>query len=299
MKKVLVTGAQGYAGAAIASALAGAGHQVITAGRHRANDVQFDLLAPESIAALALPDDLAACVHVAAAHEVVCRNDPQQAMQANVVATRLLVERCKRAGVGQMIYLSTFHVYGQLAGQIDETTPVTPCNDYGLTHWLAEEVLRAAARQGGPAVHVLRPANLYGSPRAWPGFDRWTLAPFDFVRQAVRTGQITLLSDGSPRRDYVALETLGAAVLEALAGQAPPLRHLGGQSWSMAELARLAAQEVGALRARPVEVVLGSVRPQEGAYVFGSTHPAPAAPAQDMAAFLQALARHLILEQQA
>ncbi|MGH8817702.1 MAG: NAD-dependent epimerase/dehydratase family protein, partial [Achromobacter pestifer] len=191
-QRVLVTGANGYAGGAIAACLRARGMQVITAGRSGVNDLKLDLSDPRRVADLILPAGIDACVHAAAMHEVGCRADPQAANVVNVAGTRALLQACERAGVRRLAYVSTFHVYGSPAGLLDESTPPVPANDYGLTHLQAEQLFEWAARATGASVDILRPANLYGAPASWNGFDRWTLAPFDFCRQAVANGQIVL-----------------------------------------------------------------------------------------------------------
>lgn len=146
----------------------------------------------------------------------------------------------------------------------------------------------------GIAGHVLRPANLYGVPADWTRFDRWTLAPFDFVRQAVTTGRIRLLSDGSPVRSYVSLDALGRAVLGALAGRLPATTHLAGRVWSVLELANQAARAAEGVTGRAVAIETGPPAPAGSRWEFLSR----ALPAEDdrdgrrMDGFLQAVARH-------
>ncbi|GJG94154.1 NAD(P)-dependent oxidoreductase [Cupriavidus pauculus] len=266
MQTVLLTGASGYAGGAIRGGLRARGWKVLTAGRRPTDDVRFDLLHPESLAAL--PAGIDACVHAAAANEILCRQDPLAAYTANVTATRALAGRLREAGVKHVVYLSTFHVFGKPAGRLDEAAVPVPANDYGLTHLLAEQLLAAQDFR----TTILRPANLFGTPADWSTFDRWTLAPFDFTRQAVGEGALRLLSDGSPVRCYVSLDRLVVAVVQGLDLALPGLTHVSGQPWRMDALATLCAGVVAAAGGGEVPVSLGTNRPQEAAYTFGSAH---------------------------
>jgi len=257
MARVILTGASGYAGAAVLDALRADGIDVITAGRRSEDSIHLDLMDPQAIAGLRLPQ-ADACIHAAAAHEVGCRNDPVSAWTANVTATRALLTALGRASVGRVIYLSTFHVYGAPAGNIDEACQPVPATDYGMTHLVAEQMVRMHARQTATRSVVLRLTNLYGVPASWPTFDRWSLAPFDFARQAVRNGSIQLLSDGSPVRSYVSLEQMNLAIRAALVDQLPELTHVSGQPWTMGDLARLCAEVAGQTLGRTIDVNLGS-----------------------------------------
>lgn len=290
MQTVLLTGASGYLGGAIRHGLRAAGIRVMTAGRRADDDIAFDLLRPDSLPAL--PAGIDACIHAAAANEVLCRQDPLAAYTANVTATRALAGRLRDAGAGHVIYLSTFHVFGRPAGRLDEAAAPVPANDYGLTHLLAEQLLLAQPF----TTHILRPANLFGTPADWATFDRWSLAPFDFTRQAMREGALRLLSDGSPVRCYVSLDTLVAAVMAALRGELPCLTHVSGQPWRIDALAGLCARVAGAAGGREVPVALGTQRAQEAAYTFGSRHWAdePDIDGARMAGFVRAVANRLL-----
>lgn len=291
---VLVTGARGYAGGAIAQALRNAGHEVLTAGRGKQDTFPLDLTRPDEVRQLVLPRGISACFHAAAWHEVQCRYDPAGAYVANVAATRALMETTSAADVGRLVYVSTFHVFGRPSGNLREDTLAQPANDYGFSHRYAEDLVTRLFPAHGGQSHVLRPANLYGQPSDWARFDRWSLAPFDFVRQAVNSGCIRLLSDGTPIRNYTSVHALGAAALGCLDGQLGPLTHLPGRHWSMLELANLAAQACEQVTGRPVQVELGQACAPETAWTFQSSHwpTAQDADAIDMRAFLEAVARH-------
>lgn len=265
-----MTGASGYAGGAVAVALRAGGITVLTAGRRSADDLAFDLMRPERLSTQTFLQDVDVLVHAAALHEVLCRQDPVAAYTANVTATRALLESARAANVRRLIYVSTFHVFGSPQGRIDESRVPQPANDYGLTHLLAEQIFLTLAHAHQFEVSILRPANLFGTPAHWSDFNRWTLAPFDFVQQAVNNGQIVLRSDGAPVRNYVSLSHWGAAVLAAVRGELPETTHVAGQPWSMGALASLAAEAVESVIGKPVQVVRGEVGPVEASYEFCS-----------------------------
>ncbi|WP_258128667.1 NAD-dependent epimerase/dehydratase family protein [Achromobacter anxifer] len=291
-----MTGASGYAGGAIAARLRTLGVRVITAGRASTNDLKMDLTDPGSVAALPLPAGIDACVHAAAMHEVGCRADPQAAYVVNVAGTRAVLQACARAGIRRLAYVSTFHVYGRPAGSLDETTLAVPGNDYGLTHLQAEQLFEWAARASGASVDILRPSNLYGVPASWHGFARWTLAPFDFCRQAVQADKIVLHGQGTAMRNYLDVAQFADLVARRLQGAGVGLSHVAGTDWRIRDLAMLAAQQAGEVLRRDVPVLFGdALESAAPAYQFHSRHPQPRggdAPAS-MAAFLRATLTHL------
>ncbi len=295
--RVLMTGASGYAGGAIADVLRAAGITVLTAGRRPADDLAFDLMRPERLSTQTFPQDIDVVVHAAAVHEVLCRQDPVASYTANVTATRALLESSRKSSVRRLIYVSTFHVFGSLNGLIDESRAPQPVNDYGLTHLLSEQIFLTFAKAQQCEVSILRPANLFGMPTHWSDFNRWTLAPFDFVQQAVITGKIVLRTDGTPVRNYVSLSHLANSVLAAVSGESPEVTHVAGQPWSMRALASLAAKAVGSVIGKPVRVELGQPGSIEVSYIFCSNTAASELDEgqENMRSFLVEVARYMAM----
>ena len=250
--------------------LRAAGITVLTAGRRPADDLAFDLMRPERLSTQTFPQDIDVVVHAAAVHEVLCRQDPVGAYTANVTATRALLELARKSSVRRLIYVSTFHVFGSLNGLIDESRIPQPVNDYGLTHLLAEQIFLTFVQAHQFEVSILRPANLFGTPTHWSDFNRWTLAPFDFVQQGIVNREIVLHTDGTPVRNYVSLSHLATTVLAAVRGELTGVTHVAGQPWSIRALASLAAKAVGSVIGKPVSVVLGQPGSIEVSYTFCS-----------------------------
>lgn len=289
-RSVLVTGASGYAGGAIAAWLRRVGYRVVTAGRRAGDDIRIDLSRPGEVTATHLPADIDTCVHVAAAHEGICASDPALAESINVAGTAALLRAAEAAGIERLVYVSTFHVFGVPAGRVAERRAPTPRNAYGQTHWMAEQLFRAYAARRGGYVHILRPANLFGVPADWQTFNRWSLAPFDFARQAVRDGRIRLRSDGRQIRSYVSLDHLSRAVAAAIAGELPETTHVAGGHLRIGELAALCAEVAKNVAGEPVPLELGPPSADEPDYQFCSEYWPQEVDAGEMAAFL----RHLI-----
>lgn len=207
MKTLLLTGANGYLGRQYYSYYLKQGWEVIRLGRSSDNELRIDLENSDAILELDLSEiKVNRIVHCAAVNEVDIRCSMKATFAVNVVATRALAELAKKYHICEFIYISTFHVYGKQSGEISKDTPICPLNDYGLTHYLSEEILRTVLTHSETRVLCLRPTNVYGVPENIKEFNRWTLVPFEFVKDSVVYKRITLKSSGHQYRNFVAVE---------------------------------------------------------------------------------------------
>lgn len=170
--RVLVTGAAGFSGRAIARWLKAEGHEVIA--HHRASPLPADLSDGEVWRAdLAgeepLPGRLDAIVHTAAT---------SPATGGHVAAARMIRDnaeataRLAAAEAGLFVYLSSLSIHGRIDdATVTPDTPVTNPDAYGMTKLLGERVLaeRVRVERGGPALAIRLPAVIGGgAARNWP-----------------------------------------------------------------------------------------------------------------------------------
>jgi dihydroflavonol-4-reductase len=171
--KVLVTGATGFVGAAIARALLAAERQVrvlVRSGSDRGNlqrlpveTVDGDLADVGS-----LERALEGCTglfHAAADYRLGAR-DPTELYRTNVEGTRHILNAARAAGVGRIVYTSSVATMGIPADDSpgDERTPVAlgdMIGHYKRSKYLAEEVVRDAAR-AGLSVVIVNPSTPVG-----------------------------------------------------------------------------------------------------------------------------------------
>lgn len=142
------------------------------------------------------------CIHTASYNEHFQVNYAKDALLINALGTELLCQALARHGVGQLVYFSTFHVYGKSGGVIKESTSVSPINDYGLTHYFAEKYIEKHHRQSGLNYVILRLSNSYGCP-TFKDSDKWYLALNDLCHQAFQQQRIQLKSNGLATRDFI------------------------------------------------------------------------------------------------
>ena len=173
--KVLVTGANGFVGAAATAQLAQSGYQTMALSRHR--------LAPSSLGAHITPicgtfEDLAqwqqalagcdAVVHSAArVHQVQeASSDPlKDYRRVNVDHTLALARAAHNQGVKRFVFLSSIKVNGEQTAAHQPFLADDVCNPldpYGISKYEAEQALLQLATETGLEVVIIRPPLVYG-----------------------------------------------------------------------------------------------------------------------------------------
>ncbi len=171
--KILVTGASGFVGSAVARRALSEGHQVrvlVRPDSDRSNlqglDAQIiegDLTQPVSLKRAC--DECDALFHVAADYRLWAP-DPTQLYQTNVEGTRSLLEAARDAQVPRIVYTSSVATLG-IPGDGrpgDENTAVALSDmigHYKRSKFLAEALVRELAGEGLPVV-IVNPSTPIG-----------------------------------------------------------------------------------------------------------------------------------------
>ena len=209
--RVLVTGASGLLGGAVARELASRGHDVRTLQRRPASIAGVED-APGSITdAPAVRRAVAgvdAVVHLAA--KVSLAGDPAEFSAVNVEGTRRLIAEAGSAGVRRFVQVSSpsvAHAGKPIAG--DDARPADPeraRGDYARTKALAEQ-LALRADSPGFAVVAVRPHLVWG-----PG-DTQLVAR---IAQRAAAGRLPILGSGAALIDTTYLDNAATALVAAL-----------------------------------------------------------------------------------
>jgi UDP-glucose 4-epimerase len=266
--KVLITGALGYLGARLVAFLREQpGLELrlfvpevpkeLTDWVQGLDVREGDVTRPETLEGVG--DGVDRVVHLAALNEVDCARDPVAAVRVNVEGTLHLM-RSLTPSVAQVIYMSTFHVYGARAhGRVVEDTPLAPVHPYGATKAMGELGVTAHARQHGRAAVVLRASNGFGAP-LYAGVDRWKLVVNNLCRQAIETRRLVVRT-AAQARNFVGLLDIVQAIRVVL--DAPPdgvdVLNVGGRDTvTIADVARQVQAVYRELYGQPLALEVGA-----------------------------------------
>ena len=199
-----------------------------------------------------LPESLLAGVD-AVVHLAAISNDPMGNKfemvtdEINHRASVRLAELSRAAGVKGFVFASSCSMYGfSDGGARKESDPLNPLTAYARSKISTESALRAMDL-GDMAVTSLRFATACGmSDRL-----RLDLVLNDFVACAVTSGEITVLSDGTPWRPLIDVEDMSRAIAWAIAREASSggrflALNIGRDEWNyqVSDLAQAVAAAV-------------------------------------------------------
>lgn len=234
--------------------------------------VEGDIRDKTALAALFSNYKINSVIHFAGKKAVgESQSDPLLYFSYNVEGSICLLTQMKKFGVKQFIFSSSATVYGDPGyDEFTEQTPLAPINNYGLSKWMIEEVLRKLyAAENDWSIAILRYFNPVGShessllgedPNGLPN----NLMPFISQVAVGRRDHLKIFGDdyptrdGTGARDYIHVVDLvegHLAALKALNHQPQLLTvNLGaGNNTTVLELVR--AFEKASGRKIPYEIV--------------------------------------------
>jgi dTDP-4-dehydrorhamnose reductase len=223
MKKVLITGANGFLGQHLFVYLSKRNYEVIATGRGPCKLVSKDTAVYEEaeltdrheVIAMLNKHQPDVIVHTAAMSKPdECNNDKGKCLQVNVAATKYLLE----ASNAFFIYISTDFIFGE-NGPHDEHQQPDPLNFYGESKLLAEKVVK----DSGKAYAIVRPVFIYG--KVFEG-SRDTF--LHWVKKNLEQGnKIKVVSDQQRTPTYV--DDICAGIDAIITRQATGAFHLAGK----------------------------------------------------------------------
>ena len=263
-KKILVTGGAGYIGSHVVRQLGEAGESVltldnlstgfkeaVTAGELLIGDTGDAELLDKIFA----EHEIDTVMHFAASTVVPeSVSDPLKYYRNNTANSRTLLQACQQHGVKQIVFSSTAAVYGVVAdGKAAENTATRPINPYGTSKLMTEWMLRDLAFAGGPRYVTLRYFNVAGCEpsgtigQSTPNATLLVKVACEHIvgkRPEVSIfGTDYATPDGTALRDYIHVEDLASAHLDALeylrdGGKSATLNCGYGHGYSVREVLR-------------------------------------------------------------
>jgi nucleoside-diphosphate-sugar epimerase len=264
---IVITGARGYIGSALARRFADAGHELrlvsrtgdaLRAAIKGAIDyVQADLRTEQ--AWIKLMAGAGAIVHLSSRTDLrAAEADPTGDERINVEPVRALIRAAARSGFRRrVIFASTTTIVGiEHDNPVDETTPDRPCSVYDRHKLMCETLLREATANGVLRACSLRLSNVYGYGRTSVNANRGILNAM--IRRAAHGEALTIYGEGKYIRDFIFLDDVVDAFDRALASeQVSNGDHyvIGtGRGYTIEEAFRCVAGEACRATGREVEV---------------------------------------------
>lgn len=148
-------------------------------------------------------------VHLAALSNDPMGNSFQELThEINLKSSQSLVKLCREAGVKKFVFASSCSVYGSGGANIkDENSSLDPLTAYARSKISFEEILSDESREDFECISLRFSTACGPSPRL-----RVDLVLNDFVLNAVQTGVIKVLSDGTPIRPLIDVRDMANSI---------------------------------------------------------------------------------------
>ncbi len=252
--KVLVTGHDGYIGSVMVPVLQAAGHEVIGMDTRFFSDdptippgnILLDYRQDIREAVDGVFKGIEAVIHLAAlSNDPLGELNPELTFEINHRASLRLARMAKSAGVQRFLYASTCSIYGvsdhaELATEETRLEPLTP---YARSKLLVEADLAELADESFSLVY-LRNATAFG----WSPRFRSDLVLNNLACWAYATGEIRILSDGTPWRPVVHVRDIANAFAAALSAPRDAIHNqafnvgLNDENYQVRQLAEIVQQ---------------------------------------------------------
>lgn len=132
----------------------------------------------------------------------------------NIKGTSQVIDAARRNKVKKIVFASSAAVYGDPQYlPIDENHPINPKSPYGLSKYTAELYLQLARNLYGIDYTILRYSNVYG-PRQDSQGEGGVVSIF--INKLIRGECPTIFGDGEQTRDFVYVEDVAMANVNAL-----------------------------------------------------------------------------------
>ena len=183
---------------------------------------------------------------------------PGSCFEVNVVGTQRVLEWSRLNCVKRVIYSGTSSLYGrQNVIPFVPNMPADCLNPYSMSKWMGEQICKLYSQLYGMPSIVLRYFNVYGPREPIKG----TYAPVIglFKRQHAASEAMTIVGDGSQRRDFTYIDDVVEANILAMNSSVKKIPHgiynVGtGKNYSIQEIADMIGEKREMIPDRPAEV---------------------------------------------
>jgi UDP-glucose 4-epimerase len=237
-KKILVTGGAGYIGSHTVKQLGESGYDLVVYDNLSTGSplailygklVVGDLNDPQRLSQIFKNHNFDAVLHFAASISVPeSIKNPLWYYANNTRNTLNLLQCCQEFGVNKLVFSSTAAVYGETKEYpVKESSPTLPVNPYGSSKLMSERIIQDYSRASDLKYVILRYFNVAGVDRSGKigqsGKKAAHLIKLGCDAALGRRDSVSIFgtdyptSDGTGIRDYIHVEDLAKAHVDALA----------------------------------------------------------------------------------
>jgi nucleoside-diphosphate-sugar epimerase len=228
--RVVIIGAGGFVGGAIAGRLKASGVETLVLTRR-----ELDLLAASAAAkleSLLKVDDSVVMVSAVAPAKNVSM------LMQNLTMAQAVCAALAAAPVQHLVYISSDAVYADDANPVTEQSYCAPSTLHGMMHAARELMLKSSTLA---PVAMLRPTLIYGAADPHGGY-----GPNRFRRQAERGEDIPLFGEGEEQRDHVSVDDVAELARLILFHRSQgALNAATGVATSFNQIAHIIARQFG------------------------------------------------------
>lgn len=268
-KNILITGGAGYLATNVITQLAATDCHIIRVdrpgvqfvpliGKFTFHNIEADIR--ERMIWESLLEDVDIVFHFAAQTSVyVAEQDPQADLNINVMPILHLLETCREKKLNPVVLFSGTVTEVGLTEHLPVNEDCTdhPITVYDLHKLMAENYLKHYTYNGIVRGVVLRLANVYGPGPKSSSADRGVLNMM--IRKALKGQVLTVYGDGEYLRDYVYVEDVAQAFLNAVANiDIVSGRHFligSGEGHTILQAINLVAERMAIKTGNPVSIV--------------------------------------------
>lgn len=219
-KRVLVTGASGFIASNLVRKLIDANADVYALDTAtnwkleglKINSITTDITNLEAVKKAVKQAQPQIVFHLAA-YGVNQSADVQTAINVNITGTANLLSALVGSKIEKIVHTGTCHEYGDVKGKISETNPTAPRSVYAATKAASTSLCLSYCHQHALPINILRPFVAYG-----PFSNAYTIVSTTILH-ALNKKDIPL-SSGSANRDFVFIEDVADAYIQAATTQA-------------------------------------------------------------------------------
>jgi UDP-glucose 4-epimerase len=212
MKRVIVTGGAGFIGSHIVDRLVNDGHDVQVIDNESANREKFHWNSSATnhqmdVTATWLPStpcvkNADAIFHLAAETQIQPSiEDPRKTCNTNYMGTLNILEVARKNNIKRVIFSSTSAIYGRNDPPHTESLQSDCMNPYAHAKHGSEQLCKLYYNLYGIETIIFRYFNVYGDRMPTKG----SYAPVIgiFLKQHLNNKPLTIVADGSQKRDFV------------------------------------------------------------------------------------------------